>query len=141
MSATLTLKVSNTSGLIANLRAFDRRYQRDIRELNRDTAADALAIAKQLCPKDTTYMSTQLRVDFSDAGLRWSLGWREEDFVGQINPFDGKAIAGFYPLWVELGTAFSPPQPTLRPTFNAIVPEYIDNLRALTAASVARAGI
>lgn len=134
----LTFKVDDLSGLLANLRALAVEYEEGVRELNRSTAPRALATALQIAPKDTGYSASKLKMEFSDDGLRWTVGWDAADFIGHINPFDGRLITSFYVVPVEYGSTDSPAQPTLEPTLASVGPEYLAALQKLTEESVRR---
>lgn len=136
----LSYEVENVNGLIANFLANDRDVQVKILQVNRIIAQEAHDIAVQLCPKDTSYMSEHIRIRFSDEGYTWALGWEATDFVGVVNPVNGKVMI-FYPPIVELGGFNSDPQPTLRPTMEAIEGDYKAALRQIMLAGYARAGI
>lgn len=90
----IKIEVKGLSGLAANFRVMDAAAQAEIRtEMRKQGEAQRQATAAA-CPKDTGYMASQTRADFSPEGLTFAVGYRAEDFPGT-----------FYPPFVILGTS------------------------------------
>jgi HK97 gp10 family phage protein len=113
----------NAAGLVANLYAMRDEIADDARELVAETGAREYQRAYDLAPKDTGFMAEQLRLEFSEQGYTYELGYHEADFTA--------AGFAFYPLYQEFGTSTMAAQPSLFPARAEIRPEFQRDLRAL----------
>ena len=128
----LTLSTRNRAGVVANLAGAGTRAQRAIRALVGETAAKEHQRAFDLCPKRTGRMAEQLRVEFSEGGYAYELGWHASDFPG-----------AFYPLYQELGfrhahTGQFIQNPCLFPARDEIRPEFRRALAERLSAALRR---
>lgn len=128
----LTLTTRNASGIAANFYAADARAQRAVRKTVRTYGVKESERVRELCPVDTGFMRSQLRLEFSEQGLAYELGWREEDFAN--------AGLVFYPVFQEFGTVNMPAQPSLFPARDEIRPQFRDALRRDLSAAIRRKG-
>ena len=104
----LTMVVRNTAGLQAKINA---RTQQQKERIRAATAADASAtfdLAQALCNRDTGFAASKMFVSLTRDGFNWVLGFRAEDFVGQINTLASppRLVTEFYIRWVLEGTRF-----------------------------------
>jgi len=74
------LKVTGLSGLVANIHAARRAVPREVRKAVRANGIAQREEAEAACPRDTGYMASKTRVDFSAEGLTYDVGYWEEDF-------------------------------------------------------------
>ncbi len=102
----VTMLVRNTDGLKAKIRARTREQKQRVREVAEREGDETYAIAFSLANRDTGYMADQLRLEFTRGGFNWAVGFRSEDFIGQVNPVTQQEITAFYPVFVILGTRF-----------------------------------
>lgn len=102
----VTMLVRNTDGLKAKLKARHREQKQAVLAVAEREGNETYAIAHSLANRDTGYMADHLRLTFTRGGFNWNVGFRAEDFVGQVNPVTGQEITAFYPVFVILGTRF-----------------------------------
>jgi HK97 gp10 family phage protein len=123
------VRTDNIQALVANFYGRDVVFQRKVRALNREYAEYVRDVAEQLAPKDTTFMARHIRKDFSEDHLRWSVGYREEDFTSK----------GLFPYYLvqELGGAYQEAQPHLFPAYREMAPHYTEDLSALLKRTIA----
>lgn len=126
-----SLEVRGITGLIANVRAFDRVAGREIRSAVKQGAKDTADLTRQLCPVDTGFMREHVRDDLSPDGLTYTVGWKAEEFAAAGLPF--------YPPYVQHGTSVSPAQPSLFPAFEAMRPHVEQDVGDALRRSIARA--
>lgn len=126
----LTLSTRNLSGIAARFRARDVAVQRNVRRVVRRTGEAAYSLAYADAPKRTTFMASQLRLRISDDGLRYDLGFREEDFTN--------AGFAFYPVFVIFGTRFQAANDFLFPANREARREFRPQLRAALRAGWVR---
>lgn len=107
--ARLTLFTRNTEGFKASLRARTQRQKDRLLAVSLKEAQEVFDLAQALANRDTNYMANHMVVEFSRGGFNWVVGFRREDFVGQVNPLlpgKDKVIRVFYPVFVVKGTRF-----------------------------------
>lgn len=128
----LSLSVQNIAGLAANFHAADRRAQREIRAVVRKSGVRLHGRVHADCPKRTGFMASQLRLEFSEQGLVYALGWSEQDF----------ASAGLAPYfyYVLLGTRRMAGNDFLSRDREQEVPQFREELRAGLRKAIARRG-
>lgn len=126
----LTLRVRNAAAVVANLRAFDRRYQREVRAAVRVAGHYARTRVQAYAPVRTGFMRRGVRTTFSDDALSYTVGWDAADFT--------KAGKPFYPPYQEYGTVTIAPRPSLGPGGREGAEYLRQRLRAALQASVAR---
>lgn len=90
----IKIEVRGLSGLAANFRAMDPAVKAEVNAAMRQRGEEQRAATAAACPKDTGFMASQTRADFSPEGLTFTVGYRAEDFPGT-----------FYPPFVTLGTS------------------------------------
>ena len=119
----LSASVSNRSALVANLYARNERLQTDMRDAVQRFGMDVQQLAKELAPKDTGFMASRIREDYSEGGLRVTVGYREEDFTSR----------GLFPYYIvqEFGSVFQAPQPHIGPAYRAVLPHFTEDVRAI----------
>lgn len=128
----MNLEVRGITGLIANVRAFDRIAQREIKSAVAQGMEETVDLTQQLCAYDTGFMHDHVRGELSEGGYTYKVGWKEEDFTAAGHPF--------YPPYVELGTSVSPAQPALFPAHEAMRPHVQEDVGNALRRSIARAG-
>lgn len=102
----VTVLVRNTAGIKAAIRSRTARQRQRVLEATQQGAEQVTEQARALCPVDTGFMVDRLRTEIGGDGDRFAVGFRAEDFVGQVNPATGKEITAFYPVFVVFGTRF-----------------------------------
>ena len=127
-----SVEVRGTTGLIANVRAFDALAQREIKAAVRQGAEETVDLAQQLAPYDTGFMHDHIRSLLSPEGLTFTAGCFAEDFAAVGLPF--------YPPFVEHGTSKSPAQPFLFPAFEEIRGNIERDIGQALRTSIARVG-
>lgn len=130
--AKMSLSTRNTSGVIANMFAADKRAVSAIKRTVRDTGFAEYSIALGLVPRDTGFMADNLTLEFLPSELGYELGWSEEDFTA--------AGLAFYPVFQEFGTSRMPAQPSLFPARDTVRPQFHANLRRNIRAALRRRG-
>lgn len=90
----IKIEVKGLSGLAANFRAMDAAAQAEIRTAMRERGEAQRTATAAACPKDTGFMASQTRADYSPEGLTFTVGYKAEDFPGT-----------FYASFVILGTS------------------------------------
>lgn len=103
----MTLSTRNLSGLAGRFKAAEKRVQRNVRRVVKQTGEAAFSLAYADAPKRTTFMASHLRLAFVRDGLAYELGFRESDFE--------RAGLAFYPVYVIFGTRFQAPNDFLFP--------------------------
>lgn len=126
----MTLSTRNLKGVVANLFAADRRAQRAITQLVRRYGVATHDLARALCPVDTGFMRSQLRLRMTEQGYGYEVGWDASDFDAAGLPF--------YPLFVEFGTSRMAARPSLFPAEQAIRPQFTAALRRAVREAVER---
>lgn len=116
----LSFGFRDVKGIVANLHAADVRVQKETRRAVKDAGDFGHDLAYFLAPVDSSWMRDHIRTLFSDDGLVFELGYREEDFVGKEG-YDGRQIETFYAPLVEDGTRKMAAQPHIRPAFEDAV--------------------
>jgi hypothetical protein len=98
----------NTDGVKARLRARTKRQKDAVLKASADNMRDDRNLARDLCPKDTTYMVRHLRAEPTREGFNYFIGFLRGDFVGQENTLvdPHRLITEFYPEFVIRGTRF-----------------------------------
>lgn len=123
----MTLSTRALSGLAGRFQAAEKRVQRAVRKVVKDTGEAAYSIAYADAPKKTHFMVNNLRLGFLQDGLVYELGFRERDFE--------RASLPFYPIYVIFGTRFQAPNDFLFPANREAQREFRPALsRALSAA-------
>lgn len=130
--ATLTLSTRNARAVVANFHAADARAQRAIKRVVKRYGVALHERARELCPVDTGFMRSQLRLRFSEGGYVYEVGWDEADFADAGQPP--------YFLFQEFGTRFQPAQPSLFPARDEITPLFRRDLGAELRQAIARRG-
>lgn len=99
------LEVRGISGIVANIYAADQRIGKNIRAAMQKVGAEQRADTEAEAPRDTGFLATHTRLDFSPEGLTYTVGYREADF----------AAAGLAPYfhYVILGTSKMEARPYL----------------------------
>ena len=117
----MTLKVTNTAGVIATLKQYERDALVRVQQVMVESAEEAFNIAAALCAFRTGFMLSNLKLVFSQRGLAYSIGWFQADFLGKVYP-DGRGtiIRVFYPKFVVNGTRHQAPQDNLTPAAEAV---------------------
>lgn len=105
----LTLRVRDTRGVAANFYAADRTVQREARKLVRDKGLFTKELTQFFAPKDTWFMTNNVRLVMSADGLSFQVGWFAGDFSAAGLPF--------YPPFQEYGTYKMRAQPSLHPAY------------------------
>lgn len=126
------LEVRGVTGLIANVRVFDRIARQEIGDAMERGASDTADLTKQLCAVDSGFMRDHVGYEMSPERLTYTVGWKPEDFADAGLPF--------YPPFVELGTSNSPAQPALFPAHEAMSPHVQADVGAALRRSIARVG-
>jgi HK97 gp10 family phage protein len=126
-----SLEVRGATGLIANVRAFDRDCGMEIREAVARGGRETKELTQQFCPVDTGFMRDHVRDDYSPDGLTFTVGWKAEEFAAAGLPF--------YPPYVELGTSLMDAQPSLNPAFETMMPHIQTDVGKALRASIVRA--
>jgi HK97 gp10 family phage protein len=128
MPVRMTVSTGNLRGLVANLYAADAVMQRKSRETVRTYGRKQWRLARQLAPVSSEptivrghvhapgFLRDAIRLRFSEDGLVYEVGWREEDFIEADEPF--------YALYTEFGTRFMKARPCVFPARDAIAPEF-----------------
>ncbi len=106
MQIRVTMFARVTEGLVAKLAARTRRQKQAVLAVSQREAEATHSLAQSLANRDTGYMASQLRLEFTRGGFNWVIGFRAEDFIGQTNPVTGLLILRFYPVDVIHGTRF-----------------------------------
>jgi hypothetical protein len=119
----MKLTILNRSAVIANLNRWNRRAHDEIKQLVRVWGDRTRTEVSARSPVRTGFMRDHVTLRFGKQGYSWECGWLESDFTG----------AGFalYPFFLEYGTRYMAPQPTLGPVYAEIAPAYTAALRAL----------
>lgn len=126
----LSLEVRNTDGVIANLRAADRRVQAAVKRVIAEDGRTLLRSAKARAPVRTGRLRRLLRLELTPAGLGYAVGWRRSEFRAER--------VAFYPVYVTLGTRRQRANPFLRRAFEGSRPRFRRALRDALSAAVAR---
>lgn len=126
----LTLSTRGAAAVAANFYARDRAAQMAIKRVVRRNGVALHERARALCPVDTGFMRSQLRLAFSEQGYVYEVGWDEQDFSA--------AGLAFYPVYVEFGTRFQAAQPSLFPAREQQDPIFRRELRAELSAAIQR---
>ncbi|MBA2672021.1 MAG: hypothetical protein H0U67_16755 [Gemmatimonadetes bacterium] len=100
----LTMLARNTSGLRAKLEARTARQKARQLKAAQDAGEEEHAVVVSLANRDTGYMASRTRLEFTRGGYNYAVGYRAEDFIGQTNPVTGRPITSFYPVYVIQGT-------------------------------------
>ena len=123
-------EVRGVTGLIANVRAFDRIAVAEIGDAMERAAKDTRDLGRQLCAVDTGFMREHLDYELTPERRAYTVGWKPEDFA--------EAGLPFYPIWVELGTSNSPAQPSLFPAHETMQPHVQADVGEAIRRSIAR---
>jgi len=121
-------EVRGVTGLVANLRAFDRIAVAEIGDAMERGAKDTRDLARQLCAVDTGFMREHLDYELTPERRAYTVGWKPEDFA--------EAGLPFYPPFVELGTSNSPAQPSLFPAHETMQPHVQSDIGAALRRSI-----
>jgi hypothetical protein len=78
--------VSGNSGLIANVHRVRAVIPQEIRKAVKANGEAQRGETEAACPKDTGYMASKTRVEFSPEGLTFDVGYFEEDFPEVFYP-------------------------------------------------------
>jgi len=133
--AAFTIATKNAPDVARRLRAFDTRTRAAIKTLIGETAAKQFQRTYDLCPKRTFFMADHIKVEFSRGGYRYTVGWKESDFVNAGKPF--------YPLWQEFGfrhyrTGRFIQNASLFPARNAVLRDFQRQLASILRRSAGR---
>lgn len=112
--AVIELRVTNTSAVIANIYAFDRRAQVGMRNANLRAGEFCKHTARQFVPVRSGRTYNAIDTDYGDAGLSFKTFVDPEPFVR-----DGE---DYYPVYIEFGTRKRPATPFLLPAFRLTEP-------------------
>lgn len=105
----LTFKIRDATGIVANLRAKDRRLVTDVKRSVKRNGSRMLELVHAYVAFDTGRMLRLVKVIYSPSGLTFQCGWLAADFYAEGEPF--------YPPYVELGTSRMSAQPSLVPAW------------------------
>jgi HK97 gp10 family phage protein len=131
-AVSMDLSFRNVAGVVANLYAKDKAIQAAVRRLTRNAGELCKTLTQQACPVDTWFMHDHVHTTYSRKGMTFETGWREEDFTA--------AGLAFYPIYVEFGTRFMAPQPSLYPAYKEVQKMYLEDLRDVVQSAIARQG-
>jgi HK97 gp10 family phage protein len=120
--------VGNIDAIVANFYATDKKVQAAVRRVVKRNGKDVQRLTKSLAPVDTGKMKRNVRLEFSESGLRFEVGWWNEDFIEDEH---------FYPFYQEFGSARNAAQPSLGPAYDMNRPIYQAELRAEIKKAVA----
>jgi hypothetical protein len=89
------ITIEGVSAAHANLRAFDKLAMQRVRGAQRVNGRALQAATRNEAPKDTGFMASQTRVDFSEQGYAYDVGYDAGDFTsaGKV-PYFAYAIFG-----------------------------------------------
>lgn len=99
------LEVRGVSGIVANIHAAKSGVAARVRTVVQRRGMAQRADTEAEAPKRTGFLASRTRLDFSDGGYTYTVGYHEEDF----------AAAGFVPYfyYVILGTSSQAANPYL----------------------------
>ena len=128
----LTASVSNRSALVANFYAGDARAQFGYRDAVIRFGMAVHETAQQLAPKDTGFMAEHIREDYSEGGLRVTVGYHEADFTSR----------GLFPYYMvqEFGSVNQSGQPHIRPAYQIHAPGFLAEITNITLEAFSRRG-
>lgn len=89
--------VRGVQGMVANLYAYNEAVQRNVRQAVQENGAEHRQRIAEEAPKDTGFMASQTRVEYSPEGLTYEVGYFAPDFTSAGFPF--------YPPYVVFGTS------------------------------------
>ena len=128
----LTASVSNRSALVANLYAANERAQFRYRDAVIRFGMAVHETAQQLAPKDTGFMAEHIRENYSEGGLRVTVGYYEQDFTSR----------GFFPYYMvqEFGSVNQPGQPHIGPSYRIHAPGFLAEISDITRRAYSQRG-
>jgi len=127
--ARLTMSTRNGGAVANGLRKYGQAALIRAKAAAQESKERTFAIAQDLCPRDTNYMADHMRAESTAGGYGYEVGFEESDFVGRVNPANGREITGFYPLYQEFGTQRMSAQPCIFPASEAERPHFRRALR------------
>lgn len=131
-SAALTLRVSNTAGVVAALKQYSERARARVRLVMDAHRRLVRQYAYDLCAVDTTWMREHTDSELTDEGYGFRVGYRPSDFIGQFNTYvtPPRLIDVFYPKYVIGGTRRTVAQDNLSPALEYDRIGLLDDLQA-----------
>ena len=102
----LTLGVRIVGGLAANFRPSVAAVQRETRAAVRETGTEHHGELVETAPRDTGFLASRARLDFSDDELTYAAGYAEADFTAAGKPF--------YVRYLHEGTRYIAPRTWMR---------------------------
>jgi len=118
----ISFQIEGVDRIVRELRARDAALQAGGRRLISEYGAFTHDLTHQLSPYDALelfddfHMRENIRIETSDDGLSFEVGWREEDFAAE-------GFAPYY-LFQEFGTLHMAAQPSLGPAWNDLEPHF-----------------
>lgn len=151
MTVRMTVSTGNLRGLVANLYAADARAQKSMRTTVATYGEKQWRLTRKLAPYDETkppgafHLRDHIRLRFSDDGLVYEVGLRDEDFrdAGELSTItlqEGERVEVNYGLFLEFGTRFMAAQPFIFPARDQIWPEFKRALGANVRGAIRRRG-
>lgn len=96
------VKTTNLDSVVSNINSIRGKMRQAAKDAVGRSAARLQSRVIDICPKDTFYMSENVRADFSQSGLTYDVGWDARDFLGTLD--EKHHPRSFYPFYVEFGT-------------------------------------
>lgn len=128
MALRMTVGTRNRRALSARFRSTDARLQKEGRQLVVKYGEKQFKLTRELCPVGSrTYklgehehkpgdLRRRIRLRYSDDGLSYEVGWREEDFI--------EVGEDPYFIFTEFGTRFMKAQPCVFPARDRTAPQF-----------------
>ena len=122
MSVRMTVSTRNLRALAANFAAADVRLQKAARKTVKKYGTKQRNRTRELAPYDASHpaedfhLRDNVSLRFSDDGLVYETGFREEDFT--------EAGLPFYAIFTEFGTRFMAARPCVFPARDEIYPQF-----------------
>lgn len=126
----MDLSQKQVAGVIARIYSAQRATVDAVQVATRGAGEFCREYTSLLAPKDTGFMAGHVRTVYSPDGLSFETGWLANDFA--------QAGRSFYPPFQEFGTRFMPAQPSLYPAYKATQRYYLDELRTMIRAAIAK---
>lgn len=149
----LSLSVRDIGGVLANLRRADAQFVEDIHVVTISAGSSCEEIARELAPKKTGFMASQIETTYTPDGFGFETGYDEQKFLtnlaGRSAPLGRntrrslrRAVSAPYPYFYvqELGSRRTPASPHLGPAFEEVSPIYHRDLGNALRRSTRRLG-
>jgi hypothetical protein len=105
---------------VQRMAAWENAAGDQLRALMREQGQRCWARLMATAPVRTGFMRDNTRLVYGDDGYAWSAGWFPEDFTG--------AGFAFYPFFLEYGTRYMAPRPTVGPVREELLPTFLDEI-------------